>query len=214
MAVFSVHSYRPIGGRAADLVASMTRAGEILGAHGGAPSIWQPIAGGDAGALVFSVAYDDQQAYGRAMQAILADPVWQEFWMGVLADPSGANVENYLLADLDPTEGLPTEVSRVLYLTSFRTVPGRLADHLTAQGTARKHLERLGGRVRTVQAIGRAPSTIGTMIGFDGFEHYGEFGAKFAVDEQWATFWMGLSADPPAEQVETAVAALLEPPTA
>ena len=212
MAVFAVHTWRPVSGRAADLVASMTRAGAILEANGAVTSIWQPIAGGDAGTLAFVDAYDDQVAYGRTMDAIRTSADFQAFWAEALADPSGTNIENYVMSDFDATEGLPTEISRVLVTVVFRTTPGRLADHLAAQGTARSHLERLGARVRTVQAIGRADGTIGTLLGFEDFTHYGEFGAKLAVDEQWMTFWGGLAADPPAVQVESGIASLLELP--
>jgi|GEM_PF-924302 hypothetical protein len=212
MAVFSIHTWRPVARRAADLLGSMTRAGEIFTKMGGAPSIWQSMAGAEAGALTFSVGYDDQLAYGQTMAKMSTNAEWQAFWADALADPSGVNVENYVLSDLDPTEGLPQEISRVLYLNEYRTVPGRLADHLTAQATARTHLERLGARVRSMRSIGRGPSCITTLLGFDDFAAYGEFGAKFDVDEQWATFWMDLASDPPAEEVSSAVASLVEPP--
>jgi len=213
MAVFSIHTWRPVAGRAADLLGNMTRAGEIFTSMGGAPSIWQTISGGDAGTLTFSVGYGDQIAYGQTMAKLASNAEWQAFWADALSDPSGVNVENYVLSDLDPTEGLPTEISRVLYLNEYRTVRGRLADHLTAQATARSHLERLGARVRSMQAIGRAPGCVSTLLGFDDFAAYGEFGAKFGVDEQWATFWMDMASDPPAEEVSSAVASLVEPPS-
>lgn len=212
MAVFSVHTWRPLAGRAGDLIVSMTRAKTILEANGGIVTLWQPIAGGEAGTINFVVAYEDQVAYGKTMQAVGMSTEWQAFWADAMADPSGTNVENYLMNDLDMTEGLPGEYSRVLVAVAFKTRPGRLVDHLASQAAARGHLERLGGRVRTVQTIGRGEGTFTTLIGFEDFLHYGDFGAKFAVDEQWANFWVGLSSDPPAEQVESAVSALMELP--
>lgn len=210
MAVFSVHSWRPLPGRAADLIASMTTAKAIFEAHGGIVTLWQPIAGGEAGSVTFVVAYEDSTQYGRTMQAVTTSAEWQSFWAGAMADPSGTNLENYMMNDLDASEPLPSEFSRVLVAATFRTMPGRLNDHLASQATARTHLERLGGRVRTVQTVGRSAGTITTLIGFEDFLHYGDFGAKFAVDEQWATYWLDLAADPPAEQVESAVSALME----
>ncbi|MFP5256511.1 MAG: hypothetical protein ACLGI8_11770 [Acidimicrobiia bacterium] len=212
MAVFSIHTWRPVAGRAADLLANMSRAGEIFTSMGGAPSIWQPISGAEAGTLTFSVAYPDQLAYGQTMAQLTTNAEWQAFWADALSDPSGVNVENYVLSDLDPSEGLPEEPSRVIYLNEYRTAPGRLADHLTAQAAARAHLERLGARVRSMRSIGRGASCITTLLGFDDFAAYGEFGAKFGVDEQWAGFWMELAADPPAEEVSSAVASLVELP--
>lgn len=190
----------------------MSRAKEIFEANGAVVSIWQPIAGGDAGTLAFVDAYEDAVAYGRAMDAIRTSADFQTFWAEALADPSGTNIENYTMSDLDPTEGLPTEISRVLLTVVFRTAPGRLADHLAAQATARTHLERLGAKVRSVQAVGRSAGTIGTLLGFEDFSHYGEFGAKFAVDEQWAGFWLDLASNPPAEQTESGISSLLELP--
>lgn len=212
MAVFSIHTWRPLPGRAMDLVGSMTQAKQILESEGALVSLWQPIAGGEAGSISFVAAYEDATSYGRTMQAVSTSAQWQEFWTEAMANPSGTNLENYMLSDLDASEGLPTELSRVLVAVAFRTRPGRLVDHLTSQATARAHLERLGGRVRTVQSIGRSAGTITTLIGFEDFLHYGEFNAKFAVDEQWANFWVGVSTDPSAEQDESAVLALLELP--
>lgn len=212
MAVFSVHSWRPLTGRAADLVASMGEAKAIFEANGAVVSLWQPIAGGDAGTIAFVVAHADQLAYGRTMQAVTTSDAFQAFWAQAMADPSGINVENYVMNDLDPSEGLPEVFSRVLLMVTFRTRPGRLADHLASQAAARTHLERLGAQVRTVQTIGRSPGTFTTLMGFEDFVAYGEFGAKFAIDEQWASFWLGVSADPSADQVESAVSTLLELP--
>lgn len=213
MAVFSIHTWRPVPGRAADLLGKMTRAGEILTDMGGAPSIWQAVSGAEAGTLTFSVGFEDEVAYGQTMAKMGTSADWQAFWAEALSDPSGVNVENYLLSDLDPTEGMPQDISKVLYINEYRTVRGRLADHLNAQATARTHLERLGARVRSMRSIGRGPGCITTLLGFDDFVAYGEFGAKFGVDEQWATFWMDLAADPPAEEVSSAVASLVEPPS-
>lgn len=212
MAVFSIHTWRPLPGRAMDLVASMVRAQSILEAKGALVTLWQPIAGGDAGSISFVAAYEDSTSYGRTMQAVATGADWQEFWTDAMADPSGVNVENYMMNDLDATAPLPTVMSRVLVAVTFRTRPGRLVDHLGAQATACGHLERLGARVRSVQTVGRSAGTITTLLGFEDFLHYGEFGDKFAVDEGWTSFWLGLAADPPADQVESGVSTLLEIP--
>lgn len=213
MAVFSIHTWRPLPGRAMDLVGSMTRAKQILESEGALVSLWQPIAGGEAGSISFVAAYEDATSYGRTMQAVSTSAAWQDFWTEAMANPSGTNLENYTMSDLDPTEGLPTVFSRVLAIASFATRPGRLVDHLAAQATARGHLERLGGQVRSVRTTGRGPGTITTLVGFEDFLHYGEFGDKFAVDEGWANFWLEIAADPPADEAESAVSTLLELPS-
>lgn len=212
MAVFAIHSYRPLPGRAGDLLASIGAAKPIMERNGAVVSVWQPIAGGEAGTLSIVDAYAGLGDYGRAMDALRKDPEWQAFWAGVMADPSGVNVDNYVLADLDATQGLPTVPSTVIASFTFRTRPGRLADHLAAQATACAHIARLGGNARTVQAIGRQAGAIGTIVGYEDFTHYGEFGEKLSVDEGWAGFWATVSADPPAEQVDNGLAALLTLP--
>ena len=212
MAVFSVHTWRPVPGRAADLLGSMAQAKKILEANGAVVAAWQPIAGGEAGTINFVALYPDQIAYATTMQAITASAEWQAFWAGALADPTGTNVENFLMSDLDQTEGLPTKDSRVLVAVSFKTRPGRLADHLAHQAAAREHLQRLGAQVRSVQTIGRNPGTFTTLVGLEDFAHYGEFSAKFAVDEKWAAFWLELSGDPSAEEVESVLSARLDLP--
>lgn len=212
MAVFSVHTWRPLPGRAADLVTSMAEAKRILEANGALVALWQPIAGGEAGTINFVALYADSVAYGTTMQAITTSAEWQTFWAGAMADPSGTNIENYVMSDLDPTEGLPTKDSKVLIAVSFKTRPGRLADHLAHQAAARGHLQRLGAQVRSVQTIGRNPGTFTTLVGLEDFAHYGEFSSKFAIDEQWASFWLEISADPSGEEVESVLAARLELP--
>jgi hypothetical protein len=129
-----------------------------------------------------------------------------------MADPSGTNLENFVMSDLDPNEGLPPTPSKVLAVASFKTRPGRLTDHIASQDKARGHLERLGGQVRTVQTVGRNPGAFTTLVGFEDFAHYGEFASKFAIDEQWATFWLDLASDPPAEEVESRLSMQLEIP--
>ena len=195
-----------------DLVGSMAQAKTILEANGAVVSLWQPLAGGEAGSIDFVAAYSDAAAYGATMQAVSTSADWQAYWTAAMADPSGTNLENFVMSDLDPNEGLPAKPSKVLAAVSFKTRPGRLADHLASQEKAREHLERLGGQVRTVQTIGRNPGGFTTLIGFEDFAHYGEFSSKFAIDEQWATFWLGLAGDPSAEEVESRLSAQLEIP--
>jgi hypothetical protein len=190
----------------------MVTAKKIVERHGARVFVWSPVTGGDAGSLLFVNAYASQGDYGRGMDSIGNDPEWQAFWAGVMADPSGVNLENYILSDLDPTDGIPTVQPGVRVSVTFKTRPGRLAEHMAAAATAKAHIVRLGGMARTVQSFGRADSTITTLIGFEDFTHYGEFGEKLDVDEQWASFWIGMSADPPGEQVESAVVARFDLP--
>jgi hypothetical protein len=210
MAVFSISTWRAVPGRATDLLGSMIQAKKILEANGAVVRAWQPLAGGEAGSINFVAAYPDHVAYGTTMQAMDASAEWQTFWTHAMADPSGVNVENMVMYDLDPHQGLPAKDSRVLLATSFRTRPGRLGDHLAHQAAALVHLQRLGAQVRTLQSIGRNSGSITTFLGFEDFAHYGEFSAKFEIDEQWGAFWLDLATDPSAEQGESILSSRLD----
>ena len=211
MAVFSVHVYRPLEGRAIDMLATMGRAKEIVEANGGICSIWQPITGGDAGTFAFVDAYDGAGSYGRTMDALRASDDFRALSIEIATKPSGVNVENFSLVDIDATLGLPTEPSTVLYQVVHRTIPGKAAAHMAATQTALEHLTRLGARARAMRVVGRG-SGVATVLGFSDYTHYGEFGEKIAVDEQWNAFFGGLAADPPAEETESSLAGLVQLP--
>ena len=213
MAVFSVSVWKPVLGRTADLLADMARAKVIIEANGGICSAWQPTAGGIPGTLSFVIAYDGPGSYGRTTDALNASPEWQAFFTEAMANPSATNESNFILMDLDATEGLPTTASRVLVANAFESLPGRAADHVRAHYQARAHLTRLGAQVRIVQSTGTLPGAIGILSGFEDFTHYGEFGEKLAVDEQWASFMTGLGADPPGRQVDSQVSAQIDLPS-
>lgn len=212
MAVFAVHVYRPNPGRAFDMLGQMARAKVIFEANGAIVTTWQPLVGGDAGTVAFVDAYDGPGSYGRTMDAISKSSEWLALFAEINANPSAVNVENYSLTDLDSTLGLPTVPSRVLHQVVHRPAAGRAIDFLTAQATGIGHLTRLGGQARGMRIIGRQSAGIATLIGFEDMIHYGEFGEKIGVDEQWTMFQAGLATDPPAEELESGVAVAVDLP--
>ena len=210
MAVFAVHVYRPVPGRGLEMLGQMATAKAIFEANGAVVTAWQTLLGGEAGTIAFVDAYDGPGSYGRAMDAVAKSPEWQALLAEIMTNPSGVNVENYSLSDLDASVGLPTVPSGVLHQVLHRPSPGRIADFLGAQATAIGHLNRLGGQARGVRIIGRQSGGIATLLGFADMTHYGEFGEKIAVDEQWAMFQGSLAADPPGEELESGVAVLVD----
>lgn len=212
MAVFSIHVYRPTLGRGLDLLGQMGRAKTILEGLGAGVTVWSPVTGGDAGTFAFVHAYDGPSTYGRTMDALDADDGWKAFVGEIVAAPAGSNVENYVLSDLDVTQGLPSTPATVLFQIAHRSRPGRADAHMAAQQVAVGHLRRLGTEPRTMRSIGRNPGAISTLIGFEDFTHYGEFSEKLEVDEQWAGFMADLAKDSPVEEVESGVARLVALP--
>jgi hypothetical protein len=212
MPVFSTHIYRAFPGRALDLLADAAEAKQLIEKHGGVVTAWRPAAGGTADAITIAVYYADHASYGRIGDALQNDPEMQTFWARVYANPSGENIGNVVLTDLDPLAGPPEIDAKVLLTFTFRTLPGRLRDHLARAGEARAHLERLGARVRQVQAIGGQPNCITTILAFEDGIHYGECMDKLGVDEQFQVFWDSMSADPPAEEVDSSLSTRVELP--
>ena len=210
MAVFAVHVYRADKGRGNDMVATMLRAKTIFEANGAVVSLWQAQLGGVAGSVAFVDAYDGMGTYGRCMDAVAKSEDFQALVQEIITKPSGTNVENYRLEDLDATLGLPTVLTTVLHQVVHRTIPGKAVAHLTATATAIGHLTRLGAQARAVRMVGRGAGGIATLAAFEDFTHYGEFGEKLAVDEQWNSFYAGLASDPPAEEIESGMATLIQ----
>ncbi len=212
MAVFAVHVYRAEQGRGYDMIGQMAKAKAIMEANGAVVSLWQPQVGGPAGTIAFVDAYDGPGSYGRTMDALTTSSDWQELIAEIVTAPTGTNVENYRLEDIDATIGMPTVPSTVIHQVWHRTVAGKALAHLGATATAIGHLNRLGAQARALRAVGRGSGDIVTLAGFEDFTHYGEFGEKIAVDEQWANFYGGLLTDPPADEVGSAMAVLIQLP--
>ncbi len=212
MAVFSIHVFRPTLGRGLDLLGQMGRAKTILDGLGARCSVWSPVTGGDAGTFSFVQAFDGPSSYGRTMDALEGSDEWQALVVEIITAPTGSNLENYVLSDLDATQGLPTTPATVLFQIAHRTLPGRANDHMAAQQAAVGHLRRMGTEPRTMRSVGRNAGAISTLIGFEDFTHYGEFSEKIEVDEQWAGFMADLERNTPVEEVESGVARLVALP--
>lgn len=99
----------------------------------------------------------------------------------------------------------------VLGTTVWRIRPGRTQDFLANVATAKRLLERLGGRVRAVnQVVGtNAPCTIVIVESAD-WKAYGELQAQMQTDSEWQSFFSKVIAsnrDPSADLIATGLSA-------
>ncbi len=94
----------------------------------------------------------------------------------------------------------------VVSVITFRPLPGRLPEFLGSLPEAKKIHERLGARIRVLQAgPGPRPRTITYVQEFDDMVKYGEFAEKLNVDQEWQAFVAKVGADPPFEIVESSI---------
>ena len=99
----------------------------------------------------------------------------------------------------------------VLQTGVWRVRPGKTQEFLANVATAKKILERLGGRVRVVsQVVGtNAPCTIFITESAD-WKAYGELGAKIETDSEWQKFFAKAlldNRDPSADLIGTGLSA-------
>lgn len=95
----------------------------------------------------------------------------------------------------------------VLGTTVWRVRPGKTEDFLANAASAKKVLERLGGRVRVInQAVGtNAPSMIFIVESPD-WKAYGDLQAKMQADSEWQDFFaqaIANNANPSADLIAT-----------
>lgn len=78
----------------------------------------------------------------------------------------------------------------VLATTVWKVRPGKMQDFLANVASARKILERLGGRVRAVnQAIGTNAPCIIFVLESPDWKAYGDLQAKMETDSEWQKFF-------------------------
>ncbi len=89
---------------------------------------------------------------------------------------------------------------------TFRPFTGRVPELLGSLSEAKRIHERLGARIRVLQAgAGPRPGTITTVLEFDDMVKYGEFTEKLNADQEWQAFVAKVGANPPFEIVESSI---------
>jgi hypothetical protein len=205
MALVTIHSYRTVAGRAAEHFAATEEARQLLQERGYEAFTLQPIAGTDVGGLATGVQFADTRAYTDAIKALQADEGWLDFMARADATGSAQAEEAAVYVDTDQTYvPSPDRVLTVIQTTQWRPNPGRLMGFMENVAQAKGHIERLGGVVRVMNCtIGALPMTAVVSVGFEDLDHWGEYGAKFATDEQFQTYWASVMADPTATMVRS-----------
>ncbi len=200
MALTSVHLFRTMPGH---LVEHRTRTDEarvLLQELGVTAVTIEPIAGTDANVLGTVVQYADNREYASTTQRIRADERWQAFYADAMSTGAAEPVESSLFQDLDPTHAPAADRPMgVIQATQWRPNPGRMGGFIEHVGMVTKHIERLGGSVRVMQSMfGAQPLTALVSVTFEDLDHFGEYGDKLAVDEQFQNAWGEVMTDPTA----------------
>jgi len=207
MGLVSIHVFRTLPGKQAEHLQRTEEARQLLQELGLQAFTLMPIAGSDVGSLATVVQYSDNREYVRELQRIQADERWQAFYASAMSEPIAELIEVSLFSDADPTYAPATDRPLgVLQSTQWRANPGRLGDFMQNVATAKGHIERLGGTVRTMQCMtGRLPMTTAVSVTFEDLDHFGEYGDKLAADEQWQNYWASVLADPSANLVRSGI---------
>ncbi len=86
---------------------------------------------------------------------------------------------------------------------TFRPFTGRVPELLVSLSEAKRIHERLGARIRVLQAgAGPRPGTITYILEFDDMVKLGEFAEKSNADQEYQAFIAKAGANPPFEIVE------------
>ena len=164
----------------------------------------QAIAGTDVGVIATSVNHASNADYAAAMQTVLADEQWQEFWIRVNSDAAAVEVESSLFVDIDATFQPSADRARGCPRHTMAGAAGAVDGPHGNVMTAIPHIERLGGKVRVMQSlIGLHPLTMLVTTAFTDLDAYGTYADKTATDEQWLAYWMGVMADPTADLIRS-----------
>ncbi len=205
MGVVSLHGFRTEPGRLADHMAASAEGLGHLRRLGLQAVTIQALAGGDVGTIATVVNYADHAGHTAAVQQVLGDEQWQEFWGRVNSDGSSRYEESAVFEDLDPDhQPSPDRPMGVLMAVQWRPHPGRFADFLENVIEAVPHIERLGGAPRAMQSlIGAHPVTVMFSTTFADLDAYGAYADRVARDGEFQAFWQKVMADPTAEPVRS-----------
>ncbi len=100
----------------------------------------------------------------------------------------------------------------VASVTSFRTEPGRLGDHLALSVEALEHLRRLGMQAILIRCqSGADAGLIGMSVNHADNAEYARALETIAADEKWQEFWARAGNSGAASQVESSVYSDIDP---
>ena len=97
----------------------------------------------------------------------------------------------------------------IVSVSSWRIAPGRGPEFIATCAEAKKIQERLGARVRILQAgAGPRPLTLTYVVEVDDWTKFGEFNAKAESDTEWQALLqrVGNESPPAGELLESGLA--------
>jgi hypothetical protein len=196
MAVIQGTVWAPQPGRAVEMVGQMAVAKKIHVRLGAKVRAWQIVAGG-ANSLqaIYSLEYDDWNAYGKVNQALNGDAEWQGFVQTVLnaANPSATLVSNNLATTIPGMEGSAGGSGpgpRVRTARVFEVQPGRQAEARALLAELKVQVERCGGNFRASLGVFTGPA-VGQMrltSEFADVVAFGSFQARTIDDAAFQAF--------------------------
>lgn len=91
-------------------------------------------------------------------------------------------------------------------VSSFRTEPGKLDEHLALSAEAVGHLRRMGMAAIALQCIAGADvGSLGMSINYAGHADYASALQRVAADGEWQAFWSRAAGAAAATQVESSI---------
>ena len=203
----SLNGFKTEPGRLSDHLAANAEALGHLQRLGQQVATLQVIAGTDVDTIVTVLNYADNAAYASAVQAIQADPGWQEFWIRVGDSGAAQRVESSLFVDIDPNfQASADRPLGVVTTTQWRAKDGRTADFMAKVLESVPLIEKMGGQPRVLQSVvGAYPMTVMIGVAFADLDAYGAYADRIAADPEWQAFWAGAMLDPTANMVRSGV---------
>lgn len=197
VAVMQGTLWAPHPGRTIEMVGQMAVAKKIHTRLGAKVRAWQIVAGGvNSLQVVYSMQYEDWNAYGKINQALTTDAEWQSFVQTVLnaPNPSAVLVSNNLATALPGLEGSSDPGSgpgpRVSTSRFFEVQQGRQGDARALVTELGAHVGRLGARFRAGVAVFTGPTAgrIQATGEFDDIVAFAAFQARSGDDAAFQAF--------------------------
>ena len=197
MRIIQATSWSTKQGRIAYVVGNMSTAKKIQVRLGAKVRAWQAQAAGvNALQVMYTIEFEDWNAFGKINQAMNADTEWQAFLQNVLGapDPSATLLTNNLamgLPGLDaPAPAGTGPGPRYASSRSFDLGQGRRAEAIALLTELKVFVERNGGRFRATQGVFTGPGSgrILATTEHDDVAAFGAYQARSAEDAAMRAF--------------------------
>ena len=100
LAVIMATQWRAYPGRLMDFMGHVMESLAHVERLGGSPRVMQSVIGAHPMTTMVSVSFPDLDSYGAYGDALTGDQAWQDFWAGVMADPTAELIRSGLYANM------------------------------------------------------------------------------------------------------------------